>query len=67
MLVVRDFADNCMIIVTVHPLDDEERMNTAKRAVVERLSDFASQQITSIYWQVLKLPSDPIVHEHLDG
>ena len=67
LLTVRDFFEDCMIILTVHPHADENTMNKAKQLVIERLADFSAQQTTSVYWQILNMPSDPCVYEHIHG
>lgn len=69
---VRDFSDanSSMLIVTVHPLADEQQMDEMKRRVVETFGTSAQSaelRVNSIYWQVLENASDPCVYEHIDG
>ncbi|KAI6189307.1 RRM domain-containing protein [Aphelenchoides fujianensis] len=69
-LVVRDFAASSMLIVTVHPLADEQQMAEVKRKVVETFGSGGQSpdlRVDSIYWQILENASDPCVYEHVDG
>ncbi|KAI6230180.1 RRM domain-containing protein [Aphelenchoides fujianensis] len=69
-LVVRDFAESSMLIVTVHPLADEQQMAGVKQKVVDTFGSGAQSpdlRVDSIYWQVLENASDACVYEHVDG
>ncbi|KAI6186473.1 RRM domain-containing protein [Aphelenchoides besseyi] len=70
-LIVRDFANMSMIIVTVHPLkDDEEKMKLMQKLVIETFVDVPNEtehRVDSIYWQLLENASDPVVFEHIAG
>ncbi|TKR86684.1 hypothetical protein L596_011224 [Steinernema carpocapsae] len=74
MLTVREFLGDCMVIATVFPFENQE----LEKQMKTRLTDFLLDQsnfsnpdrrfrVTSVYWQVQKNASDPVIYEHIGG
>jgi hypothetical protein len=71
-LTIRDFVGDCMLIITSHPLEDEEKLNAVQQEVVKTFVKFGDLteskfQVTSVYWQVSANASDPPSYKHLGG
>ncbi|KAI6190022.1 hypothetical protein M3Y97_00071700 [Aphelenchoides bicaudatus] len=72
-LTVRDFSGDCMIIITVHPFADEEKIKECKQKILDtflkfgNLTDQFDFSVRSVYWGVNENVSDPIVYEHIGG
>ncbi|KAM3717356.1 tRNA (uracil-5-)-methyltransferase [Dirofilaria immitis] len=74
MLSIREFRSDVMMIVTIFPMEDEQREKALIKAVKKRflqlnnLFDESSLfRITSLYWQRLANASDPVIYEHIAG
>jgi hypothetical protein len=72
-LTIKDYAGDCMIIVTVHPCSDEAKINAVKEKILSTFLKFGNVtdqfdfNVRSVYWQVQENVSDPIVYEHIGG
>lgn len=62
-----------MIIVTVHPLADEEKVQAIKKQVMDtflkfgNLTDKFDFNVRSVFWQVNENASSSVVFEHIGG
>jgi tRNA/tmRNA/rRNA uracil-C5-methylase (TrmA/RlmC/RlmD family) len=72
-LTIRDFAGDCMIIVTVHTCADEEKIKAVKERILSTFLKFGNVtdqfnfNVRSVFWQVSENASDPVVYEHIGG
>lgn len=72
-LTIRDFSGDCMIVVTVHPCEEEEKVRRAKENILNafikfgNITDPLEFNVRSVFWHLQENASDMGTFEHIGG